>query len=129
MIYGIGTDIVAVERMVQSIERHGEGMAERVLSATERLEYDRLSEQTRPAFLAKRFAVKEATAKAFGLGFRQGLAMHQIGVVHDQHGKPTLDFTGRAAELLMEQSIGESFVSISDEKGHAVAFVILMRGK
>ena len=129
MIYGIGTDIVAVDRMVRSIRRHGNGMAERILGEPELLEYRAVSESARAPFLAKRFAVKEATAKAFGLGFRDGLTMAQIVVEHDERGKPLLNFSGRALELVGECSIGESFVSISDEKGHAVAFVILMRGE
>lgn len=127
MIFGIGTDIVAVERMEQSLARHGDAMAERILAESELLEYRSLADKRRPAFLAKRFAVKEASAKAFGLGFRNGLAMTQIAVGHDDHGKPQLQFHGRAVELFDEFAIGDTHVSISDEKGHAVAFVIFMR--
>lgn len=123
MILGIGTDIVTVARLRRSLERHGDRLAERILTATELAEYARAAHPE--AFLAKRFAVKEAAAKAFGTGFSGGLALSHIGVTHDPRGRPELVFRDRARELAERRGVGQTFVSISDEREHAVAFVIL----
>lgn len=125
MIYGIGTDIVSVSRMQNALARHGERFAQRILAPEELQEY---RQSTKPAqFLAKRFAAKEAAAKAFGTGFRNGLGMSDFIVTHDNFGKPLLRFTGQAEQYRQEQGVGESFISISDEKEHAVAFVTLLK--
>lgn len=125
MIYGIGTDIVSVARIEAAIARHGERFAERVLAASEQAGYRAAGQPA--SFLAKRFAAKEATAKAFGTGFSEGLHMADIAVEHDARGKPLLRFYGQAEIFCREQGIGESFISISDEKEHAVAFVTLLK--
>ncbi len=125
MIFGIGTDIVSVSRMESALARHGERFAERILAEVELQEYH---QSAKPAhFLAKRFAAKEAAAKAFGTGFRNGLAMSDFVVDHDEVGKPLLQFTGQAEVFCHEQGVGEGFISISDEKEHAVAFVTLLK--
>lgn len=125
MIFGIGTDIVSVSRIEDALERHGIRFAERVLSG---IELDEYRQAAKPAhFLAKRFAAKEAAAKAFGTGFRDGLAMSDFIVTHDAKGKPLLHFAGCAEEFCQQQGVGESFISISDEKEHAVAFVTLLK--
>jgi holo-[acyl-carrier protein] synthase len=125
MIHGIGTDIVQVSRIRDSLDRFGERFARRVLA---RDEWARFEVAARPAhFLAKRFAAKEAAAKALGTGFRDGLGLRDIVVVNDARGRPGLEFQGRARELLDALGIGECFVSISDEREYAVAFVTLMR--
>lgn len=127
MIFGIGTDIVSVSRMESALARHGDRFAERILSASEFEEY---RQSVKPAhFLAKRFAAKEAAAKAFGTGFRNGLAMSDFVVAHDEIGKPLLQFAGRAEKFCSEQGVGEAFLSISDEKELAVAFVTLMKNE
>jgi holo-[acyl-carrier protein] synthase len=124
MIYGIGTDIVRVARMRESLERHGEKFARRLLTPGEFEEFQR---DPRPAhFLAKRFAAKEATAKALGTGFASGLSPRHIGVTHDANGKPILEYLERAAEMCLSLGIGASHVSISDEEDHALAFVTLL---
>ena len=123
MIFGIGTDIVRVARMQQNIERYGEKFAERILTPTELQEFRR---ESRPAhFLAKRFAAKEAAAKAMGTGFRDGLHFHHIGVGHDAAGKPRLEFTDEAAAFVQAHAITNVHVSLADEEDHAVAFVTL----
>ncbi len=125
MIFGIGTDIVSVSRMQGALERHGERFAERILAATELQEF---RQSGKPAhFLAKRFAAKEAAAKAFGTGFRDGLAMSDFIVGHDELGRPLLHFAGQAEAFCQQRGVGESFLSISDEKEHAVAFVTLLK--
>ena len=126
MIFGIGTDIVRVARMQKNIERYGEKFAERILTPAELEEYRR---ESRPAhFLAKRFAAKEAAAKAMGTGFRDGLMFHHIGVGHDAAGKPKLEFTAEAATFIKANGITNVHVSLADEEDHAVAFVTLATG-
>lgn len=125
MIFGIGTDIVRVARMQKNIERYGEKFAERILTAAEFQEFR--GEQRQAHFLAKRFAAKEAAAKAMGTGFRDGLMLHHIGVTHDDAGKPHLAFTDEAAEFVRTHGITSVHVSLADEEDHAVAFVTLAR--
>jgi len=124
MIYGIGTDIVSVGRIQAGLQRHGEKFARRILSNRELDDYRNAPSPEH--FLAKRFAAKEAAAKAMGIGFSKGLSLRHIGVTHDQNGKPMLEYLGRAVELVEEMGIGESHVSIADETDHAVAFVTLL---
>jgi len=127
MIYGVGTDIVRVSRMQENIEQYGEKFSNRILTANE---LDDFKDTVRPAhFLAKRFAAKEATAKAMGIGFSRGMSLRDIGVNHDENGKPVLEYFSRAAELLQELGIGASYISIADEDDHAVAFVTLMQSE
>ncbi len=123
MIFGIGTDIVRVSRMRKNLERYGQRFAERILTDHEMEEFRR---SARPAhYLARRFAAKEAAAKALGTGFAGGVQLRHIGVTHDAAGKPRLEFSGRAAEVLHERRIAITHISLSDEEDHAVAFVTL----
>ncbi|KPK68249.1 MAG: hypothetical protein AMJ84_11475 [Acidithiobacillales bacterium SM23_46] len=123
MIFGIGTDIVRVERMRRDIERFGDRFAERILTEQEMREYQEVGQ--RAHFLAKRFAAKEAAAKAMGTGFNHGIQLRQIGVGHDDNGKPLLEFSGAAREFLDRHGIRVSHISLADEQDHAVAFVTL----
>ena len=123
MIYGIGTDIVQVSRVKENLAKHGERFAERILAESE---MNRFLEHARQAqFLAKRFAAKEAAAKAFGTGFRDGLSLRHIAVVNDANGRPLLEFSDMAEELVNKFQISQSHLSLSDEPNYAVAFVIL----
>ena len=125
MIYGIGTDIVRVSRMQKNIDEYGDKFSRRILTDAELKDY---AQSVRPAhFLAKRFAAKEATAKAMGIGFSQGMSLRDIGVGHDEHGKPVLEYFSRAKELVGEMGIGSGHISIADEDDHAVAFVTLLK--
>ncbi len=123
MIYGIGTDIVSVERMRNNLERFGERFAERILTDDELKEFSEVVNHAH--FLAKRFAAKEAVAKAMGTGFINGLSLSHIGVSHDVLGKPVLKFSGRAEEFMRRQKIVSSHISLADEIDYAVAFVTL----
>lgn len=123
MIFGIGTDIVRVSRMRENIERFGVKFAERILTDRELTEFH---QQSRAAhFLARRFAVKEAAAKAMGTGFSRGVSARAIGVAHDAHGKPDLEFNGGALSFIQEHEITVWHVSLADEEDYAVAFVTL----
>lgn len=125
MIYGIGTDIVAIKRIEAALARFGDRFAMRVLALEERESF-RASEH--PArFLAKRFAAKEAFAKAIGTGLRHPVTLHGIHVLHDALGRPELGFDPGLAEALQARGIRGHHLSISDEKEMAVAFVVLER--
>ena len=124
MIYGIGTDIVAVARMGANLERFGERFVHRVLAESEWPGFERTVKKAH--YLAKRFAAKEAAVKAMGTGFVDGMVLSQISVEHDEKGKPLLHFQGRAAEIYDALGIGDAHVTISDEDEYAVAFVTLV---
>ncbi len=124
-IIGIGTDIVSITRIESIWDRFGVTFARRILTPTELLELPKISKPVH--FLAKRFAAKEAFAKALGTGFRQGgIWLTEIGVVNDSLGKPEFIFRGNAASEVALRGITESHLSLSDEKEFAVAFVILI---
>ncbi|MEC5396906.1 holo-ACP synthase [Uliginosibacterium sp. H1] len=122
MIFGIGTDIVSVARMRQALERHGNGFAEHILTDTERGEMARAPDAAR--FLAKRFAAKEAFAKAYGTGLRAPLTLHAVAVGHDELGKPSYVLNDVMQAAMVERALS-SHLSISDEKEYVVAFAIL----
>lgn len=122
MIAGIGTDIVAVARLGKLYERHGERALEKVLAPTERSEFAAASDPAR--FLAKRFAAKEAFAKAFGTGIAKPVTLTNIAVTHDALGKPVLAYAPELSAAVRERNLS-AHLSISDERDYAVAFVVL----
>ena len=122
MILGIGTDLVEIARIRRAWERHGTRLAERMLGEVERR---RLPDGDPSAWLAKRFATKEAVAKALGTGFRDGLRLSEIQTRHDDRGRPEVVLSGTAAESL-ERLGGRSIaLSVSDERAYALAFVVI----
>lgn len=123
MIFGIGTDIVALARIEALHQRYGARFAQRILSTTEMAELQ--SHQFPARMLMKRFAAKEAVAKAAGTGLRHPLSMQNISVVHDTQGKPMFQFAAELASHLTGLGITSHHLSISDEREVAVAFVIL----
>ena len=98
MIIGIGTDLVDIRRIEKTIERHGERFLNRIFTEAERSRADRRA--NRIDTYAKRFAAKEACAKALGTGFRRGVFFRDLGVVNLPSGKPTLRLTGGALKRL-----------------------------
>lgn len=124
-IVGLGTDIVEIARIESVIERTGDSLAKRILTEKEFLQYQ---QQAKPArFLAKRFAVKEAAAKALGTGIRNGLAFNQFEVTNDELGKPLLHLKGEALKLANSLNATCFHVSITDERHYASATVIIER--
>lgn len=123
MIFGIGIDIAEISRFDAAYERFGQRFPARILSAQELEHFPRAPRPGR--YLAMRFAAKEATSKALGTGFRQGVAPRQIGVVHAPSGKPSLSVSGHAATLFGQHGICNSHVSLSDDGGFAIAYVVL----
>ncbi|MBL8383894.1 MAG: holo-ACP synthase [Burkholderiales bacterium] len=122
-IHGIGTDIVAVSRIRRAMERHDGRFARKVLSASE---WSRLASQPDPgAFVAKRFAAKEAFYKALGQPPSAANTWHQLSIASDQGGAPRLEFGAALAALLDRVGVGRWHVSLSDERDYAVAFIVL----
>ncbi len=125
MIFGVGTDLVQVERIQKTYERFGGHFVERLLMPEERALFD---PGRRPArFLAMRFAAKEAIAKALGTGFRYGVWVRDFGFVPDFRGKPQVIFSARGRALADRLGAGDGHVSLTDEAGMVVAFAVLMR--
>ena len=127
MIIGIGNDMIDIRRVERTIERYGERFLERVFTETERVKSD--GRAMRAASYAKRFAAKEACAKALGTGFRQGVFWRDMGVVNLPSGRPTLQLTGGAARALAELTPDGHEVridlSITDDFPTAQAIVII----
>ncbi|WP_256738340.1 holo-ACP synthase, partial [Cronobacter sakazakii] len=103
--------------------RSGDRLAKRVLSANEWAQYQAHQQPVR--FLAKRFAVKEAAAKAFGTGIRNGLAFNQFEVFNDELGKPKLRLWDEAERLAARMGVTSVHVTLADERHYACATVII----
>ena len=128
MIVGMGTDIVAVERIARLYMRFGERLLERLLGPLELAELPREAGQA-AAFLARRFAAKEAAYKALGSGLSAGMRWVDVQVGHDAAGRPQWVMSGRAGQLLEQWGTDIcTWLSISDERRYATAVVILERG-
>jgi holo-[acyl-carrier protein] synthase len=123
VIHGIGIDVVRTERIAGALERHGERFARRVLCEPEWAEFQ--SAPDRSAFLAKRFAAKEALGKALGTGVRVPATLHAAWVARDALGKPSFRFDDALGAWMAERGIHRHHLSISDEQGCAVAMVVL----
>ena len=123
MIHGVGVDIVHVPRMKRNLDRYGERFARRILTENECLEFRAAGSTAH--FLAKRFAAKEAFAKALGTGFRDGLSLRQVGVRNDTLGRPGFVVSGRAGELMRQFGIAAAHLSLADENDYALASVTL----
>jgi holo-[acyl-carrier protein] synthase len=123
MIYGVGTDVVEIERIRSALQRFGSRFARRILCDPELKKY---TAHRLPAnYLAKRFAAKEAFAKALGTGIRAPANWHGVWVSNLRSGKPVLEFSGPLKEFLKDKGVARAHVSLSDEKGVAFATVIL----
>jgi holo-[acyl-carrier protein] synthase len=125
VIFGVGTDLVQVERIRTTYERFGEHFVDRLLMPEERGLFD---PGRRPArFLAMRFAAKEAISKALGTGFRHGVWVRDFGFLPDFRGRPQVIFSARGRAVADSLGAGDGHVSLTDEAGLVVAFAVLMR--
>jgi holo-[acyl-carrier protein] synthase len=127
MIIGLGNDVIDIRRVERTIERYGERFLSRIFTDAERRKSD--ARAARAASYAKRFAAKEACAKALGTGFRQGVFWRDMGVVNLPSGRPTLELTGGAARALAsitpEGHEVRIDLSITDDFPTAQAIVII----
>ncbi|MGB3390499.1 MAG: holo-ACP synthase [Pseudaminobacter sp.] len=127
MIIGIGSDLIDIRRIEKSLERYGERFVQRIFTEIEQVKSDRRRE--RAASYAKRFAAKEACAKALGTGMSHGVFWRDMGVVNLPGGKPTMHLTGGAA-VRLEQMLPQGHrvvihLTITDDFPLAQAFVII----
>jgi holo-[acyl-carrier protein] synthase len=127
MILGLGSDITDARRIAKVIERHGERFLSRVFTDIERAKAER--RKNRAETYAKRFAAKEACAKALGTGIRRGVWWRDMGVVNMPSGRPTMALTGGARKrldaLTPKGHLAQIDLTITDEGPMAVAFVVI----
>jgi holo-[acyl-carrier protein] synthase len=127
MIVGMGSDLVDVRRIERMIARYGERFLDRIFTAEERARSD--ARARRAESYAKRFAAKEACAKALGTGFRDGVFFRDLGVIHIRGGRPTMRLTGGAAErlagLMPAGHAAQIDITLTDEGPLAQAVVII----
>jgi len=123
MIKGLGTDIVSIKRIAETEQRLGERFAARILVPNELLQYQTHHNAT--AFLAKRFAAKEAAVKAMGTGIGRGISFQHFQIKNDELGAPQLILLGAAKAHCDVLGVRFVHVSLSDEQEYATATVIL----
>jgi holo-[acyl-carrier protein] synthase len=127
MIIGLGSDLIDIRRIEKTLQRHDRRFVERIFTPVEQAKSERRA--ARAASYAKRFAAKEACAKALGTGLRDGVFWRDMGVVNRASGEPTLHLTGGAAKRLAEITpagmIAHINVTITDDYPLAQAIVII----
>jgi holo-[acyl-carrier protein] synthase len=123
LIYGVGNDVVEIGRIEKALERFGDRFAKRILCESE---LKRFSAHRKPAaYLAKRFAAKEAFTKALGTGIRAPANWHGVWVKNLPSGKPVLEYSAALRSLLEKRGVTSAHLSLSDERDMAFATVIL----
>jgi len=123
MIRGVGTDVVSIARVEAALARFGERFVNRILTPEERIRYEHTRQKA--SHLAKRFAAKEAFSKAIGTGFHAPFRWHAVAVGRDARGKPGLVPSEDMARHLATIGVTASHISLTDDAGIAVAFVVL----
>ena len=123
MIVGTGIDLVEVPRIAAAVERFGERFLNRVFTASE-IRYCQSKQNAMERFAA-RFAAKEAGFKALGTGWRHGVTWKDIEVGREPSGRPTISFSGRAAEFAARLGVRQAALSLSHTSEQAIAHVIL----
>lgn len=121
-IVGLGTDIVEIQRIEQSLTRSPR-LVERVLTPAEQQIYAAHPQPAR--YFAKRFAAKEAAAKAFGTGIGRGISFQHFEISNNEQGKPVISLSAGAQDLATQLAVRSVWLSISDETDYAMATVIL----
>jgi len=128
MILGIGSDIIDIRRIEQTLERFGDRFIQRIYTEVEQRRAERRAHERAPSY-AKRFAAKEACAKALGTGLKQGVFWRDMGVVNLPSGQPTMRLTNGAARRLEQLTprglVPHIHVSLTDDYPLAVGFVII----
>tara|TARA_B100001109_G_scaffold255123_1_gene256827 strand:+ start:2451 stop:2831 length:381 start_codon:yes stop_codon:yes gene_type:complete len=123
MIFGIGTDIVDINRIneIDSIDN----FVKKILSKNEKNFFENLKEIHKVKYLAKQFAGKEAIAKALGTGFTNSIKFSEIEILRNSNGKPLFEAVGSLKKYMDDLGITKTHVSLSDEKEYAIAFAVL----
>jgi holo-[acyl-carrier protein] synthase len=125
VIYGIGTDILEMQRVERTWQRYGDHFARRLLLDEE---YALFARSKRPVrFLAMRFAAKEAVVKALGTGFANGIWIRDVGMLPNRLGQPQVIYSARGSALCRKLGVGEGHLTLSDEAGLIVAVAVLLR--
>ena len=123
MVIGIGTDLIEIARIEQSVARYGDRFLERVFTPAEIL-YCRRKKNAAESFAA-RFAAKEAGAKALGTGISHGISWLELEVLREPTGKPTLALTGRAAARAQSLGVARISLSLTHSRTTALAIVLM----
>ena len=123
MIYGVGTDIVNIDRVKKILSKNRDGFVKRVLSEHEQALFANKADSA--AYCAKRFAAKEAFAKALGTGIGRVVSFQDLTVRNNENGKPHFIPSEKLRQFLVEKKIKRAHLSISDESQNAIAFVVL----
>ncbi len=127
MSFGIGTDILRIDRVERTWERFGDRFVNRLLLPDELAGFKRQKQPVR--FLATRFAGKEAVVKAMGTGFRHGMWIRDVGVIQNEWGKPEIIFSERGQKMCARLGIGDGHISLTDDGGFVIAVAILLKSE
>lgn len=122
-VIGIGTDIVKISRIKRIFKKYPKGFAERILHKNELKVMRELKDPK--TYIAKRFSAKEAVAKALGTGIAQGVAFQEIEISNNENGQPLLTLHGNTLEVANNLGVNNNFISLSDEREYAIAYVVL----
>ena len=123
MIYGVGTDLVDINRIKKILSKNRDGFVKRVLSEHEQALFANKADSA--AYCAKRFAAKEAFAKALGTGIGRVVSFQDLTIRNNENGKPHFIPSEKLRQYLVEKNIKHAHLSISDESQNAIAFVVL----
>lgn len=126
MIYGIGIDLIEIDRIAAACDRHGERFAQRILGSDEMQRYQERRRRAAArglSYLATRFAAKEAVSKALGLGMRQPMSWRAVQIINARSGRPEAVANGPLLDLLRARRIRLQ-VSVTDERAIAAAYAI-----
>ena len=123
MIFGIGTDIVEIERIetMTSLDK----FASKILSHNEKEFYDSLTNQKQIVYISKQFAAKEAIAKAIGTGIRNDAHFKNIEILRDKNGAPIFNALNKLEKIISDLGITKTHVSLADERDYAIAIAVL----
>ena len=124
MIIAIGTDIVEIQRIADAVERQGDKFVQRILTKSEIADYQMRGNSI--SFLAKRFAAKEAIAKALGTGIGRGISFQHMIISNNAEGAPQVELQDNAAERLKQLDGTNVLLSLSDEKNYALAYAAIV---
>ncbi len=122
-ILGLGIDIISINRFKKMSKTFIKKLSKRILTKLEYKEYKK--KKNKISFLSKKFAAKEAAAKALGIGIKKGIYFSDFEIFHNKDGKPKINFLNRALFFLTKKKAKKINISISDEKKYTIAIVII----